>query len=140
MLVDYLDLNGETASFNSERFVRMRPSLGDLEPPDALTIRLDSKRFHSSSAVSSILDALDLYIPMCRLTVPNGTPTWLSSRRVMSVEQSTSNHHPAAQSVVAIHIHGGPSLNLALKESVNEAKATIAQSIENWRTVHAGPS
>lgn len=132
MLIENLDLDGNVVFFNSERFVRMRPSFGATEPPGTVTIRLESKRIHSASDPTAIGDALQEHLPVCLLTDPTGATNWLSARRVLNISAPTSQHHPSAQSVVSLHIDGGSSVDYTFRETVTDAQSIIANALADW--------
>lgn len=132
MFIDYTDLDGGFASFNANRFVRMRDAIGDFEPIDTLTIRLDAKRIHCASNFEDLFEAVGVTLPVCRLTNPNGSPTALASQRILSITAATSQNHHAAKSVVSMHIVGGPIVEYAVRESLDDAKEIVSKSIGQW--------
>lgn len=132
MLISYLDLDGGQAAFNAGRFVRLRPSFGDSDPPGTVTIRLDAKRFHSASDASALVGDLKLHLPICQLTIPNGATNWIAAARILNISAPISQHHPSAHSVVSLQTDGSSSVDYALQETVADAQAIIAQSLADW--------
>ncbi|MEM9549633.1 MAG: hypothetical protein AAGA05_00575 [Pseudomonadota bacterium] len=125
-LIAYTDLNGGAAAFNSDAFVRMRPTHGDSEPRDALTIRVDTKRLHASDAPDELAAALRASVTLVSLRTPNDLPVWINAARLDSVTAALSSiHHPSAQSVVTLAIRGGPAIEQQVRETVAEVQAAF---------------
>lgn len=120
-LIQFQDLAGGNAAFNSNAFVRIRPSHGETEPTDAVMIRTDRKRLFASDDIEDLVHKIGNASDLVKLTTPNGLNVWLSSERVEIVVAAAPNlHHPEANAVVTLTVIGGPSIDQQVRETVEQ--------------------
>lgn len=123
-LIHYKDLAGSAAAFNSANFIRLRPSFGESEPADAITLRTDKSKFHSASGMDEIVTQLQAAISIMALTTPVGLTVWIAKSRLIDVaEASQTLHHPNARSVLTLLVNNGPTIIQQARETVEQVVA-----------------
>ena len=131
-LIHYSDLAGETAAFNSDNFIRLRPTHGDSEPTEAVTIRTDKKRFHSKSSPDELVTQLSAVTDMVQLTTPVGIPVWIAKDRLIDVVPTSANlHHPEAKSVLTLHVKNEPTNGPPIDQQVRETVEEVEDAFNN---------
>lgn len=120
-LIQFQDLAGGTAAFNSNAFLRIRPSHGDAEPVEAVMIQTDRKRLYATDPIATLIEKIGTALGIVSLTTPNGLGVWLAAERIETVVATTPpHHHPLANSVITLNVMGSPSIDQQVRETVVE--------------------
>ena len=135
MFIAFELLDGSQKTIPHYSLLRIRPTVFNYEPDNAVMIQFDNRQNFSREPLDDLVERFHRQAPMARLTMLNGAPVWVSVHRVLDVNPpNTVIHNPRAKAIVNFRTDINGSIPLdgvfsSVLETVGETEAILNSAL-----------
>jgi hypothetical protein len=127
VFIEFELLDGSKKTIQHHSLLRIRPTVFNFEPENAVMIQYDGRQNFSREPLEDLVERFHPHAPMARLTMLNGDPVWVSVNRVLDVSPPNSViHNPRANAIINFTANGVFS---SVLEDVNEAQSLLNDAL-----------